>query len=112
MVTLARAQQLAGLPGVVDQIDVQFRPGVDPDEAQGLQSPGFELPPTAIVQTPASASTGVNRILRNARVLLILIAAHVFLAAGVIIFTSLTTSVTQRLRELAILRCVVAGRVP
>ncbi len=104
MVALPMAQKIAGYTDRFDQIDVQL---VD-RAALGEDLP--ELPPTAMFQTVASASTGLNRAMRSARLAMLMVAALVYLASSLIILTSLTTAVTQRMRELAILRCIGTSR--
>ena len=58
----------------------------------------------------AGATSGVAHALPPPRLVLLMIMIPVFLSAGFIILTSLTTAVTEQARELGILRCVGASR--
>ena len=107
-VTLAVAQGLAQAPGRVDLIDLGLDRLRSASEVERLRGP--ELPATVRFQSSASVSTKVNRGVRAARLLVALITGLVFTSAGFIVLTTLTVSVAQRTRELAVLRCVGASR--
>lgn len=108
LVTLDQARALGWVQNRLNQIELQLH---DPEQAAVFQEVfADELPEGAIFETPASASAGINRGLMGARLILMILTTVVFLAAGFIILTSLTTSVVEQLRELAVLRCVGAGR--
>ncbi|MEX0775756.1 MAG: FtsX-like permease family protein [Phycisphaeraceae bacterium] len=108
LITLLVAQELGGFPDQLDEIDIQLRQGVKLEDV--TQRYADAIPPGARFHTPASVRANLTRGLDAARLLLTLLTLLVSLSAGFIIFTSMTTAVTERMRELALLRCVGAGR--
>ncbi len=109
VITLGEAQDLGGYPSQLDQIDIKLRRGF---EAAAVESSRVgELPEGAKFHTPASVRARILQGVRSARMTLLLLTMLVSLSAGFIILTSLTTSVTQRMRELAVLRCIGASRL-
>lgn len=108
-VTLADARALAGLPDKLDSVIAQLKPGLKADAVAAAHTPA--LPAGITIHTLAAATSGVDRALRTVRIMLLLVTAVVFLSAGFIIVTGLTTAVTERARELGILRCVGASRL-
>ena len=109
-VTLLRpAQTLTGYEGRLDRINVRLVHGVD---AKALaESRKGDLPAGVVFRTPASAKAGLNRGLRGSKLLLYVLTVLASLSSGFLILTSLTTAVTQRAREMAILRCIGTGRL-
>ena len=106
---LAEAQALIGQPGRLDEIRIRLRGGVD---AEALaQSHAGRLPAGAVLRTSASVRAGINRYMRFAHLLLYVLTVVASLSSGFLILTSLTTSVMQQTREMAILRCLGAGRL-
>lgn len=107
-VTVAASQRLARLPGQIDEIDIKLRPGVSGEDFPVTHAD--DLPRTLMIKTPASVTTGATKGVEGVRLLVLFIMVLVFLSAGFIILTSLTTAVTERLRELGMLRCIGASR--
>ena len=109
---------LAGLAALVDaqdrlsQIDILVRPGVDPEAAAAVHrqetDDGSGLP--LLLQTTSKVTSGVNRNMQSSQLGFILATFMAFLSASFIVLTGLTTSVSERQRELAILRCIGAER--
>ncbi len=109
VITLAQAQEIGGFPGKLDQIDIKLREGFTADAVEAAHA--GDLPQDAKFHTPASVRSQIIQGVSSARLMLLLLTMLVSLSAGFIILTSLTTSVTQRMRELAVLRCIGAGRL-
>lgn len=105
---LGRVQELAGGAGLLDRIDVRLRAGADA-EAVAAARPAA-LPAGVVFRTSAAARAGVNRHLRWSKLLLYVLTVLASLSSGFLILTTLTTAVTQRTREMAILRCIGASR--
>lgn len=108
IVTLAQAQTIDTRADLLDQIDLQLRPGHDVAAFQKTREP--LLPHDARIQIAAAAEARLNQRIDASRLLMLVTTVLVSLSAGFLILTSLTTSVNERLRELAILRCIGATR--
>ncbi len=107
-VALTHAQQLLGVSGKVESIQIELKSNANANAVADARRSG--LPPGVEINVEAAAASGVQRALSASRLLLLLMMVPVFLSAGFIILTSLTTAVTQRARELGILRCIGASR--
>lgn len=105
---LKSAQSIGGLPGMVDIIDIKLKKGVVPENFE--KSNAGALPAGVKYQTTAATSAKMNQGVENSNLIVQLVTGIVFSAAAFIILTSLTTAVTQRMRELAVLRCIGASR--
>ncbi|GJQ31073.1 MAG: hypothetical protein HBSAPP03_29570 [Phycisphaerae bacterium] len=99
---------ITGTTGRLRQIDVVLAPGVTPDEFVA-QHQG-DVPEHVLVQTSTKVSSKLDQNIRASRFGMLLGTAMAFLAAGFIIATGLSTAVTERTRELGILRCIGADR--
>lgn len=104
---LAQARQISGQTGA-DTLEIRLKPGVSAEAVQ--QKREKDLPRDAVFHTPASVTSHLTRGLKGADLLIQIITAVVFLCAGFIVLTSLTTAVTQQLKVLATLRCIGASR--
>ncbi|MGE0303751.1 MAG: FtsX-like permease family protein [Phycisphaerales bacterium] len=71
---------------------------------------GPALPPGLLVQATERITSGIERNMQSNKIGLILASVLSFIAASFIIMTGLTTAVGERIRELAILRCIGAAR--
>lgn len=109
MVALSEAQDLAGGYRQIDTVDLMLRDGFTPEAVETARA--ADLPTDARFRGTAGATANIRKALTGMRVMLALITMIVFLSAGFIITTSLTTAVTERMRELAILRCIGTGRM-
>ncbi|MCX5662107.1 MAG: ABC transporter permease [Planctomycetota bacterium] len=107
-ITFEEARGLAGLPSKMDRVFIQLKPGLKAEAATAAHAKA--MPPGVEIHTLAAATSGVDRALRTVRIMLLLLTLIVFTSAGFIIVTGLTTAVTERARELGILRCVGASR--
>lgn len=105
-VTLDDLGAVTAEPGRLDQIDIALK---DPSKASTLEPPaGF--PKTLIIQPTERLTSGLNRSVQSSRFGLLMAAVLTFIAAAFIILTGLTTNLSERTRELAMLRCIGASR--
>lgn len=105
---LSQVRDLAGVRDEVDSIDLQL--ATKSQQEKFVDDRAKDLPPEAKLVTSASSAAGLARGVEASRLMLRLINGLVFLSAGFIILTSLTSTVTERMRELAILRCIGTSR--
>ena len=108
VVTLDQAQILARSRGMLDSIDVLLKPGYEPADVESRHR--ADLGGKLEFRSTAGGAAGARKAITGSRVLLLLISLLVFLSAGFIIMTSMTASVIERMKELAVLRCIGAGR--
>lgn len=109
MVAIDDAWALVGSTAEVSRIDVVLDDGVTLEDMQAAHSDAL---PVGVQLTPTPAnSSGVKAQIRANRLMLLLLTLLVFLSASFMIVTGLTTSVIERLHELAVLRCVGASRL-
>lgn len=102
---------LSDVLGYQDQLSrilIILAPGVDAEGFCTLHA--AELPKPLALEAAELARAGFDRRLEASRFGLIVSAIMTFLAASFIILTGLTTSVTERQREMAVIRCVGASR--
>ncbi len=108
IVTLEQARLLGNLPDQLDTIYLKLdhQKNISPFIAdhQKQLPPGIEIHPTA------TTNQNVQRGQFGLKLLLVMITVLVFLSAAFIIATSLTTTVTERIREIGALRCIGASR--
>ncbi len=90
------------------RIGIDLPDGVDPDEF--IENYQAELPRGLILEPTERAAAGLARNMRVMQVGLFIWTVFAFLAASFIILTGLTTSVAERQRELAIVRCIGGTR--
>lgn len=100
--TLAEA---TGAEGRLRQIDVLLREDIDPQSAGEPAG----LPPGVVVQLTERITSGLEDNIRASRFGFLVASVFASIAAAFIVFTGLTTSVTERERELAIARCIGAS---
>ena len=111
------AQRVFGAPGVFDAINVRIEPGTSPREVQraleqtlnlGGRTPGgFEITSAAVVAEETRAP--VDEFLGYLNDALLGFAGVGLLVGGFIIFNTFTILVSQRLRELGLLRAMGAS---
>ncbi len=111
LVTLEQVRKLA-TAGKLTQIDIQVH---DPMQVQPLKDQRSqelaEAFPGAVFRDTAASGARINRGMRQVRLMLTVLTVLIHLSAAFIILTGLTTSVLERMRELAILRSIGAGRL-
>lgn len=103
-VTLGQMQMLTERQGKVREIDVLLKPGVDADGLAKAKS--SELAKGMILTTGSKVKSGLDKNMQSGQIGMTIASVLSFLAASFIIMTGLTTNVTERQRELAMLRCV------
>ncbi|TCO44365.1 putative ABC transport system permease protein [Kribbella antiqua] len=108
----ATAQQVLGAPGVFDSISVSAEPGVAPAElAQRINA---VLPDGAEAVTGATvvkeSADAVNEDLKFVTVLFMIFAGIALFVGSFIIWNTFTMTITQRSREIALLRAIGATR--
>src|SRR6266540_2258475 len=108
----ATAQKVLGSPGVFDAIDVSAEPGVS--QAELARWIDAVLPDGAEAVTGATvakeASDAINEDLKFVKYVFMIFAGIALFVGSVIIWNTFTMTVTQRAREIALLRAIGATR--
>ncbi len=99
---------ISGKQDRLSRIEVVLKDGVDPEAFVARRA--AELPPTVLLQTTEKSTSNLNRNLRANQLGFFAATMMAFIAAAFIIATGMATGVTERQRELAILRCIGAER--
>lgn len=106
--TIETLQRVSGMEGQLSRIDIVLDDEFDPETiAQKRRS---ELPEGVILQTTERITSGLDQNLKSSRLGFVLASVLTLMSASFIIMTGLTTDVSQRQRELAILRCIGGTR--
>lgn len=105
---LKAMQEVAGYPGKVTSIDIVLRQGEVIGDVIRLR--GGAIRPPAELTPSDMARTGLDRNLRGMGILRYIAFLFAFISSAFIVLTGLTTAVTQRIAELATLRCIGATR--
>jgi hypothetical protein len=100
MPTLAKLSSTAGL----SQIDMSVKKGVAPDALVAAHR--GEMAKGLMLETTEKITSGLDKNIQSSQLGMVLATVMAFMAAAFIITTGLTTSVMERQRELAILRCI------
>jgi putative ABC transport system permease protein len=106
--TIRALAELTGRRDQLTQIDIVLHEGLDPERVADRRRP--QLDDSLSLQTSHRITSGLDRNLRSNRLGYFIVSTMAFLAASFIIMTGLATGVTERQRELAILRCIGAAR--
>src|SRR6266508_3134656 len=108
----ATAQKVLGSPGVFDAIDVSAEPGVS--QAELARRIDAVLPDGAEAVTGATvakeASDAINKDLKFVKYVFMIFAGIALFVGSFIIWNTFTMTVTQRAREIALLRAIGATR--
>jgi ABC-type lipoprotein release transport system permease subunit len=108
VVMLAQAQALDGGGEVLDEVSLQLR---DPLALNAVrEARQKDLPRGLLFQTAAAAGAAVNRGIASAQFIFAIMILLLYLCSGFIVVVGMTTAVTERQRELAILRCIGTPR--
>lgn len=100
--------ELAGKKDRLTQIDVVVRDGVD---ATGLaEEAKSRVPGGLLVQTTAKITSGLSKNMQANQLGFALASIMAFLAASFIVTTGITTGVTEKQRDLAVIRCIGGTR--
>ena len=109
LVTLQTLRDVTGITGRLREITIVLENGVDPDRFVAAHS---ETMPSSIeVRATERVTSGISRLVRANRFLFLVSSIISYLASAAIVLVGLTTSVVERQRELALLRCIGATRV-
>ena len=137
--TLSTAQKLAGYPNKLRKIEIKLKEGIAGAPSRQGRADGVartahtlpggastehdahihafiehyksELPGDALFEPPANVRAGINRGVKWTNLIGQIVTVLVCLSTAFIIVTGLTTAVTERTRELAIMRCVGTGKI-
>lgn len=90
------------------EIGIVLREGADPASIVEQRTP--ELPDGLLLQTSTKVTSGLDRNIESSRLGFLLATVMAFLCAAFIITTGMSTGVTERLRELGVLRCIGADK--
>lgn len=107
-VTLEQMGQITDKPGSIQDIDIVLRPGSNAEAISLLRRD--ELGPGVVVRTTAKITSGLDQSQRSGQIGLSIASALAMFAGAFIIMTGLTSNVTERTRELAMLRCIGGTR--
>jgi putative ABC transport system permease protein len=117
-VNLATAQALEGAEAKISQVDVVLREGVDAAQWDKETRGRFDAAAGVAgsdeaglhVNLSARITAGLGQQVQGQQIGFVIASVLSFLAASFIITTAMTTNVTERTRELAVLRCIGATR--
>ncbi len=105
-VTLPTIWKLAGQGEQISEIDIVLAPGTDAEKWVAQNLPRLAPSPGLVLDVSAKISAGFQQNVRSNQIGFTMASVLAFLAAAFIITTGLTTSVTERTRELSVLRCI------
>lgn len=100
--------ELVGKKERLTQIDAVVRDGVD--AAKLAEQARSRVPEGLLVQTTAKITSGLSKNMEANQLGFALASIMAFLAASFIVTTGITTGVTEKQRELAVLRCIGGTR--
>lgn len=109
VVSLAALEELSGHKNALSELQITLRPGFDAESV--AEARRGEMPKDTLLQTTARITSGLDQNIASSELGFALASMLAFLSAAFIITTALTTGVTERQRELAILRCIGATRM-
>ncbi len=109
IMTLEGLQQVSSQPGRVSQVDMMLDAGHDP--LAFVATHGSELPKSARLLPTEKITSGLQANLQANQIGFLVASIMSFFGAAFIITTGLAVGVVERLRELAVLRCIGATRV-
>lgn len=110
-VTLRALEEITLERGRLAEIQIVLRAGEDPVEfAASLGLPESGLARNIVAEATERVTSGVASALEAQGLLMLVASTLAYIAASFIVLTGLTTNVRERQRELAILRCIGAGR--
>lgn len=108
--TIAARQAASGHAGKLSQVSIIARDHAPPALDALVERHKGELPATVLLQTSSKITSGLSRNLETNQIAFFIISTISFFAASLIIMTGMSTGVTERLRELGVLRCIGASR--
>lgn len=103
-VSLNTMQGINQAPGKVREVDITVK---DPSQAEKIaETRAKEFEKGMILRAGSKVMSGLNKNLESSQIGMTIASMLAFLAASFIITTGLTTNVTERQRELAVVRCI------
>jgi putative ABC transport system permease protein len=100
---------VTGRPGVVDEVEIHLREGLDPERVAEERRDG--LPEGLILQTTEKVTSGLEQNLASTNIGFMLASVFAMLSAAFIIMTGLTTGIAEQQRGLAIIRSIGGTRL-
>lgn len=108
--TLAALQRIADHPGKVHEVEIMLTGATPADAEEYAAAHQKQVAKPLILQPTARVTAGFQSNRQTSQIALIIASVFAFIASSFIIATGMTTGVTERTRELAILRCIGATR--
>lgn len=108
--TLAALQRISEYPGKIHEIEIMLEPASKQTADAFANAHRAEVPRPLFLQTTARSTAGFQSNRATSQIALIIASVFAFIASSFIIATGMTTGVTERVRELAVLRCIGATR--
>lgn len=108
-VTLSQLGEIQDVRGKLREIDIVLKEGVDADAV--AEAHAKEMPKGVVLSPTAKITSGLDKNLQGSQIGMVIAATLSFLAAAFIIMTGMTTDMTERQRELAIIRCIGGTRL-
>ncbi len=105
---IAAAQQLFGLVGRLDRIDIVTRPGRPVEDIAGELRQ--LVPPSLVISRPSRRNEQVEHMIRAFQLNLTTLSAVGLLVGLLLVYNTVSFSVVQRRREIGIFRAVGMGR--
>ncbi|GAB4543944.1 MAG: FtsX-like permease family protein [Phycisphaerales bacterium] len=106
--TITDVRAASGRTGTLHEVLVTVEDGADPRLVS--EALGAALPESVMARTSERVTSGISEMQNANKVTLLLTSILAYIASGFIVLTGMTTSVLERQRELAILRCLGASR--
>jgi ABC-type antimicrobial peptide transport system permease subunit len=108
--TIQAMQEATGQTGKLSQVAIVAK-NREPAGLEALvERRRADLPAGVLLQTSGKITSGLNKNLETNQIAFVIVSILSFLAASLIIMTGMSTGVTERLRELGVLRCIGASR--
>lgn len=105
--SLATLERVTGARGRLSEIALVAAPGVRPDDLVAARRD--ELPRGVVLRTSARVSSRLDQNIEASRLGFLLATTMAFFCAAFIITTGMCTALTEKRRELAMLRCIGAA---
>ncbi len=106
--TLQQLQEMSSSADTISQVDVILHEGADANAIVEARRDDFAK--DIIVQTAERVTSGLEKNVRSQDLGFVVATVMAFLAASFIIMTGMSTGVTERQRELSVMRCIGATR--
>lgn len=107
-VTLEQLGDINEWHGKVREVDVVLKKGTDPAAVAEAHADDFEK--GLVLRTAKKITSGLDKSIQSSEIGMVVVSALAFFAASFIIMTGMTTSVSERQRELAVVRCIGGTR--